>query len=325
MTHFANLPPVPYNEEIDSESTSLRSNWDDMSSAYGSLKAIDGYDDTTSTSPYEYVASDGFSLHTFADSMLAISDQKPFKYVSLYFPTKSGEMVLDESRNWRVTIDAPNHIGIGFNVSSLHSLPIAINMASNLALKSVDSTAEITTYIQPLPTTKQQTASEQRVEGMLAVSFISFGLAFFPVAVIYNIVYERQTLAKLQLLVSGTNSAAYWLGTYLFDIIVVLPPSLFALILVEAFGASAFTGDAMGAFFLILFFYGLSIIPFTYLFSWLFSSSVKAQYIALITYLVLGYFLALATFILDIFPSTRDASDAFRDNLLCTLNSLTHD
>ena len=156
--------------------------------------------------------------------------------------------------------------------------------------------------------TKRQTETQKQVEALLAVSFVSFGLTFFPVAVIYNIVYERQNLAKLQLLVSGTNSAAYWLGTYLFDILVVLPPSLCAILLVLAFDISPFLGEGLAPFFLILLTYGLAITSFSYCFSWLFMSSVKAQYVALITYLVTGYFFALTTFILDIFPSTRDAN-----------------
>jgi len=309
LAHFGQSQPVvPFNEEAASPILPLVAAWDHMPASFGSLLPVVGYNESRSELPWEYgTDGDGVrTLRTFADSMLEAAAQRPSKYVALYFATKTGP-ILSQALEPKY-IEAASHIAVGANISSLHSLPIAVNAASNLALKSVSPAAEITAFVQPLPTTPAQSESEQQVEALLAVSFISFGVAFFPVAVIYNVVAERQSSAKLQLLVSGTNSVAYWTGSYLFDSVVVVPPSLFAVALVIAFEVSPFTGDAMAPFFLVLLCYGLSIVPFSYCLSWCFRSSVRAQYASLLTFLVVGYFAALTTFILDFFPSTKEAN-----------------
>ena len=161
-------------------------------------------------------------------------------------------------------------------------------MASNLALKQVSPTAEINAYIQPLPTTKQESARTKQIEGLIYSTYLSFGMAFFPVAIMYNIVLEKENLSKLQILVSGMNTIAYWLGNFIFDTLTILPSCIFAVILIFSFNAKDFMGDALAPFLLIIFLYGVSIVPFTYLFSFLFQSPTKAQYISLLAFIFLG-------------------------------------
>jgi len=294
--------PIPYNSDSLSSVNPFPPLFTQLdSSVYGELLPLNGGDNGY---PYEYDSATGHSLRTFGDSMLAVSDQQPYKYVSLYFPTTNGTDWLQSTQ----TIVAEKHIGIGANISAFHSLPIAINTACNLALQSVSSNAKITAYIQPLPTTKQQTATTQQIEALIYSTYLSFGLAFFPVGIMYNIVHEKENFAKLQLLVSGVNSIAYWIGNFIFDSITILPSCLFAIVLVFAFDAVSFTGEALLPFLLILFLYGVDIVAFTYLFSWGFNSSTKAQYITLIAYIFMGYGFSLATFIMDIFPTTQDTS-----------------
>ena len=59
------------------------------------------------------------------------------------------------------------------------------------------------------------------------------------------------------------------LGNFLFDAVTIVPSCLFALLLVLAFDSSAFLGDALAPFMLILLLYGVSIVAFTYLLSFL--------------------------------------------------------
>ena len=184
-----------------------------------------------------------------------------------------------------MTCDLFNFIGV--NVTAYHGLPIAVNMASNLLLKNITNNAKIKAYIQSLPTTKQQTAQKQKTDALIYSTWLA--------SIIYNIVYEKENLSKLQLLVSGLNSLSYWLGNYLFDVITIIPSCLFAIILVYAFDTKSFLGEALLPLILILLLYGISIVPFTYLFSWCFKSSTKAQYIALISYIFYGYAFGLAT------------------------------
>ena len=282
-------------------------------SIYGDLVSIDGgdngfaynYDNTTYSTPT--------ALRTYFDSLLAISDQEPFKYVSLYFPIHNTSINGMEIDSWR-------HIGIGANISAFHSLPISTNIANNLT-QSISTSAKIDVYIQPLPTTKT-TAAAKQFEALIYSTYLAFGLAFFPVGIMYGIVYERENLSKLQLLVSGVHSIAYWLGNYIFDAITILPSCLFAILLVYGFDATPFIDSALLPFILILFLYAVSIVPFTYLFSWLFNKSTRAQYMALITYIFLGYGFSLATFIMDIFENTRNASKTLSNVLYVTMQDL---
>eukprot|EP01084_Bolivina_argentea_P100177 179935_1 len=305
MTHFGqDTHQIPYNEESTSSLNPFASFWDRLPSEYGSLLALNGGDNGVA---YEYEAAtedmNGSALHTYFNSLLAVSDDEPFKYISHYFPIHNATSL---------SVDPSRHIGVGANVSAYHSLPIAIHIATNLALKSVSNTSQISTYIEPLPTTKQQSTQSKQIEALVYSTYLSFGLAFFPVGIMYNIVYEKEKMCKLQLLISGMNSVAYWLGNCIFDIITILPSCVAAIILIYAFDATSFTGEAMLPFVLIVLLYGISIIPFTYLFSWCFSSSTRAQYITLISFIFLGFGFSLTTFIMDLFESTRDDSQTIK-------------
>eukprot|EP01083_Nonionella_stella_P115453 342352_1 len=305
MTHFGqDTHQIPYNEESSSSLNPFASFWDRLPSEYGSLLALNGGDNGVA---YEYEAAtedmNGSALHTYFNSLLAVSDDEPFKYISHYFPIHNATSL---------SVDPSRHIGVGANVSAYHSLPIAIHIATNLALKSVSNTSQISTYIEPLPTTKQQSTQSKQIEALVYSTYLSFGLAFFPVGIMYNIVYEKEKMCKLQLLISGMNSVAYWLGNCIFDIITILPSCVAAIILIYAFDATSFTGEAMLPFVLIVLLYGISIIPFTYLFSWCFSSSTRAQYITLISFIFLGFGFSLTTFIMDLFESTRDDSQTIK-------------
>jgi len=302
LEHYgAENPQTPYNIEADGSTNPFPAVWSDMSASYGSLIGVNG-----GSTLYDYDSQLEQSLHIFGESLLEISNDKPFKYASLYFPTQSG--TIGDSP----PIDHLRHIGIGVNISAYHGLPISIHLANTLALRSVSPTASITTHLQPLPTTKEENAATQQIEAMFVSSFLSFALAFFPVVIMYNLVAERESSAKLQLLVSGMDSGCYWLGNWLFDAVTIVPTCLFALLLILAFESEAFLGEALAPFLLIVLLYGLSIVSFTYLFSWLFDSSTKAQYITLICYIFLGYGFSLATFIMDIIPSTRDFNKDFK-------------
>ena len=312
MDHFdeSTIHKIPYNQQSISSVNPFPDLWSNsFQSIYGDLVSIDGgnngfaynYDNTTYSTPT--------SLRAYFDSLLAISDQEPFKYISFYFPIHNTTINGMEIDSWR-------HIGIGANISAFHSLPISINIANNLALQSISTSAKIDAYIQPLPTTKQETAATKQFEALIYSTYLAFGLAFFPVGIMYSIVYERENLSKLQLLVSGVHSVAYWLGNYIFDAITIIPSCLFAIVLVYGFDATPFIDSALLPFILILVLYAVSIVPFTYLFSWLFNKSTRAQYMALITYIFLGYGFSLATFIMDIFENTRSASNTLSNVLM---------
>lgn len=78
---------------------------------------------------------------------------------------------------------------------------------------------------------------------------------------------------------SGVSYFAYWLSNYALDMAKYLcPVAIFSVLMIYAFDLSMFTdeGDVMAALCLLFFLYGFSIIPFTYLFGFLFKSHGNA-------------------------------------------------
>ena len=82
------------------------------------------------------------------------------------------------------------HIGIGTNLSAIHGLPTAINLASNLAIKQIATDAQILAYLEPLPTTLSQTAAFGQIEGLiqaLCMAVFIFFLHFFTIFCILDV------------------------------------------------------------------------------------------------------------------------------------------
>ena len=81
------------------------------------------------------------------------------------------------------------------------------------------------------------------------------------------------------------------------DFLLSLPACLLIWILVHAFNADSFLGANEGAFILVLLLFSLSILPFTYLLSWVFQSGDKAQVAIGASYIMLGLFLLIIYFV----------------------------
>ena len=72
-------------------------------------------------------------------------------------------------------------------------------------------------------------------------------------------------------MVSGVSIYAYWLSNFLMDVGKHIIPAIFCALMVLAFNQTALLdGDNYGATWLLFFLYGWAIIPFCYIFSFLF-------------------------------------------------------
>ena len=304
MSQFSKFDGVynPYNSGSDSNIFSDNSIFNDISGI--SMQGIT----TTNTdnTPYQYNSNTDTYLDDYKQRLLDISGSKPFKFISYYFPINSDGNV------------TANNIGCGYNTSAKHGLPISVNIGSNIAIKTIKSTASITTSIESFPSTTSESAVSDAIQGFIYAANINFALSFFSCSIVYNTVLEKELSVKHQQLVSGMNSISYWIGTYIFDLISYIPLLLFSLILVLAFDADAFKGDKLGPFVLSLFLYGLCIMPVCYLFSWLSKTSTKAQYISLFIFIATGYILGIVTYILD----ALDTAESFVTGIMYILNLL---
>ncbi len=132
---------------------------------------------------------------------------------------------------------------------------------------------------------------------------MAMGLSFVPAAYIALLVDERVSMVKHQQLVSGMEIYSYFLldiGNLIFDLVCMLPISLFCTFFVWAFDSTLFLGEAHFPTFLVCVAYGWSITPFTYLLSLFFNSPATAQGFMLLIYFTFSVIAMTAAWIMDL-------------------------
>jgi ATP-binding cassette subfamily A (ABC1) protein 3 len=97
-------------------------------------------------------------------------------------------------------------------------------------------------------------------------------MSFLSASFVVFLIKERETNAKHLQVVSGVRVTVFWLASFLFDIVNFVIPCIFLCIVLLAFQNEDFkSAEMLGYFFLLLLFYGWSVIPFMYLFSFAFT------------------------------------------------------
>jgi len=106
-------------------------------------------------------------------------------------------------------------------------------------------------------------------------------------------VKEREYNVKHQQLVSGVSILAYWLSNLIVDVLKYIIPGVFCALMVKAFDLQVFLDSGgYGAVWLLCTFLGIGLMPFTYLFSFLFKDYGNAQVVMFFTAYLSGiYFL----------------------------------
>lgn len=128
----------------------------------------------------------------------------------------------------------------------------------------------------PLPKKTQDSARRQFFANngtafTIAISIL-FGMAFMATSFIIFLIKEKSVGAKHLQVVSGVGPFAYWLSTFVWDIINYLIPVLIILIVFAAFQTDAYVNDnRLGLVFMVFLLYGFSVLPFVYLMHYLFS------------------------------------------------------
>ena len=138
-----------------------------------------------------------------------------------------------------------------------------------------DDTYKIQVTNHPLP--KKITDNLRRLffstngTGFTIAIAILFGMAFMATSFIIFLIRERSVGAKHLQVVSGVGPIAFWVSTFLWDLINYTIPVLIILVLFAAFGTDAYVDDhRLGLVFLVFMLYGFSVLPFVYLWHYLF-------------------------------------------------------
>jgi ABC-2 family transporter protein len=100
-------------------------------------------------------------------------------------------------------------------------------------------------------------------------------------------VTDRETKLRSILHLNGSGILSYWLGMFICDLLLFLLPTFMFLILVKAIKIDSF-GNEIGGLFLLLFGFGLSLIPLTYLIQFLFQNVTQAIKCVIPGYLLFG-------------------------------------
>ena len=146
----------------------------------------------------------------------------------------------------------------------------------------------------------------------LTAIIIAIAFAFIPAHFIHYSVKESAVSFKHQQLISGVSPVSYWAANFLFDFVNFLVPAALCLLALAIYDISQLIDANTGATVMALLLYALSVIPFSAFCSFLFSSPTSAQNIMLITYILVGAFLLIASLVLDIISSTHSINQKLK-------------
>jgi len=195
---------------------------------------------------------------------------------------------------------------VSYNFTALHSSllyqAVADEAIVNEAMGGNDKYS-ITATVHPLPFTaleKNFNAAEDSFTTwfliVLSFPFIAGSFGSFVVA-------ERLSKAKHLQTVAGVKPSAYWLSTYVWDVLNYQLPMWITVILIYSFSLTTFTttkGDVSTGVITTMFLFGPAGAGFTYCISFLFKSPSMCNLFIIIFNFMIGFAGPLVTFVLEL-------------------------
>jgi ABC-type multidrug transport system fused ATPase/permease subunit len=168
----------------------------------------------------------------------------------------------------------------------------------------------------PLPLTTQQSTEIRTILSIIAAMLLAIPFNYIPAAFTVFLVKERSCKSKHLQLVSGVDMSAYWISNYLWDICLYFILTILAMVGFLCFGdvAAVFIGSIPSFFctLAMIFGYGLSSLPFAYIFSRFFDNAPNAQISIMILFFVTGFVASNAYFIMENIEATREIAKGLR-------------
>jgi len=184
--------------------------------------------------------------------------------------------------------------------------PFAMNKINSAILQATRG-KKISTVIEPFHGTRGTQAIDTAISGIVYAFVFAIGMSFIPASLITFIVKEREVNAKHQQLVSGVSLTAYWFSNFFVDFLKYLFPAVINALLAMAMDATAIVeNDKLKACWALFILYGLSVIPFVYLKSFLFKDYGTAQIASFFFNFGSGFIGGIAVSILRLIESTRN-------------------
>ena len=199
----------------------------------------------------------------------------------------------EEDENW----EPPTVIKMLYNISPLHSRPLARNIITNVLsrLLSLSSTVEISNH--PMVYDEQENTNvcedcENEFQGQM-IAYLIVGVISFSLILVIFVIFplkERVTNAKHVQMMAGVNPVVFWISYFVWDfifyIIIAFTLTIILYIFDTRMNLSSNKGFVTVIFLNILL--GLSGIPFAYILSFPFRSAPAATCTLFILALVTG-------------------------------------
>lgn len=234
-----------------------------------------------------------------------------FSTMDGYF-LKQKEDIGDSTFNSKVIVAGdfeyatPSAVTSHFNDQPYHGIAISLHYMMNGMLNYFTNDAyNIHTYNHPFPkklndNTRRLFFSTNGTGFTIAISVL-FGMAFMSTSFIIFLIKERSVGAKHLQVVSGVGPGAFWMSTFVWDLINYTIPVLCILVVFAGFNTEAYVNDGrLGIVFLIFMVYGWAVLPFVYLLHYLFKVPATGMVVVSMINLGSGLVFLLAVYILSI-------------------------
>eukprot|EP00948_MAST-09A_sp_MAST-9A-sp1_P001689 g1689.t1 len=161
----------------------------------------------------------------------------------------------------------------------------------------------------PFPLTARQKDQRSAGGGAVGSIMIAIAFSFVPASIATFVVRERGTDVKYQQLISGVSISAYWMSTFLWDLVMYSFTLLGVYIILHAFDIKTFVESETIASVMLLFtLYGTSTATSTYVLSFAFRDPSSARNFFL-TFYIITVILMIASNIMDNVDSTCEVNE----------------
>jgi ATP-binding cassette subfamily A (ABC1) protein 3 len=210
-------------------------------------------------------------LYNFSYSLLVNRTQYEQSRYGAFFGTQLDQRPYGEEKGaWEFTVLT--------NASATHGMPTWANLGHQALLRNLtgNSSASITGNIHPFSWTHRQKLAIQSLNGVFASIVISLAFTFIPASFAVFIVSEREYKSKHLQLISGVSMSSYWVANFVWDFVAYCIPAALSCGIIYAYQNPELTKN-MDVLVVTFLTYGLSIIPFTYVCSFLFTSVISGR------------------------------------------------
>jgi len=192
---------------------------------------------------------------------------------------------------------------IQYNFTAIHVAPLFQTLADEALVREALGTNELNIQctIDPLPLTKNEAILSSSQDAYTAWFLVVLSFPFIAGAFATFVVSEKQSKAKHLQTVAGVKPSAYWVSTYLWDVLNYQIPLWTTVVLMFAFDVKVLTTTTqhvVSGVVIVLFLFGPAAAGFTYCVSFGFSSPSLCNVFVIISGFLVGMGGPLASLIL---------------------------